>query len=89
MTTIYLIIINPNSYTSKERIAIIPNKRNLISKGPVKIENNVWIGEGACILPNVTIGANSIVGANSVVTKSFPTNSIIGGVPAKLIKEIK
>jgi acetyltransferase-like isoleucine patch superfamily enzyme len=69
-------------------LSISPNERKLVSKGAVVIEDNVWIGEGACILPNVTIGANSVIGANAVVTKSFPKNSIIGGVPAKLIKEI-
>ena len=64
----------------------IPANRLLISKGPVIIEDNVWIGEGVCILGGVTIGRNSIVGANSVVTKSFPCNCVIGGVPARLIK---
>ena len=39
-----------------------------------------------CILPGVTIGENTIVGANSVVTKSFPANVVIAGVPAKIIK---
>ena len=64
----------------------IPPIESLISKGDVVIENNVWIGENAVIMPGVRIGKNSIVGANSVVTKSFKNNSIIGGVPAKLIK---
>ena len=67
-------------------LKIPPSKRSLISKGDVVIENNVWIGENAVIIPGVRIGKNSIVGANSVVTKSFKNNSIIGGVPAKLIK---
>ncbi|WP_105050010.1 acyltransferase [Polaribacter butkevichii] len=67
---------------------VAPNKRQLVSKGPVIIESNVWIGEGVSIMPNVTIGKNSIIGANAVVTKSFPANSIIGGVPAKLIKKV-
>jgi acetyltransferase-like isoleucine patch superfamily enzyme len=66
-----------------------PSERIVLSKGPVKIENNVWIGEGVAILPNVTIGENSIIGANAVVTKSFPKNSLIGGNPAKLIKTIE
>jgi len=66
-----------------------PVSRPLMSKGPVYIEDNVWIGEAVVILPNVRIGKNSIVGANSVITKSFPANSIIAGVPAKLIKVIE
>lgn len=65
---------------------IPPSQRSLFSKGPVIIEDNVWIGEGVIIMPNVTIGKNSIIGANSVVTKSFPDNSVIVGCPAKIIK---
>ncbi len=71
-----------------QSIKFSPAKRKLISKGAVIIEDNVWIGEGVAVLPNVTIGENSVVGANSVVTKSFPKNSIIGGIPAKLIRSL-
>lgn len=67
---------------------LAPVKRPLVSKGAVIIEDNVWIGEAVVILPNVTIGKNSIIGANSVITKSFPQNSVIAGIPAKLIKTI-
>jgi len=52
----------------------------------VTVEDDVWIGQRAIILPGVTIGRGSIVGAGSVVTKSFPPYSIIGGNPAKLLK---
>lgn len=63
----------------------IVSERKLSYK-PVKIGNNVWIGESVAILPGVNLGDNCIVGANSVVTKSFEKNSIIAGNPAKLIR---
>jgi len=69
-----------------EEASIPPGKRKLYSKGPVIIRDSVWIGEGACILPGVEIGRCSIIGANSVVTRSIPPNSIVGGVPAKVLK---
>ena len=52
----------------------------------VKIEDDVWVGAGAIILPGVTIHKNSIVAAGSVVTKDVPSFTIVGGNPAKIIK---
>lgn len=57
----------------------------LIGK-PVKIGNGCWIGEKAIILPGVDLGERSVVAAGAVVTKSFPPYSLVGGVPAKLLK---
>ena len=56
------------------------------SGSEVIIEDNVWIGAGTTILPGVRIGSGSIVGAGSVVTKNFGMNSVMAGVPARLIK---
>ena len=54
---------------------------------PVVIEDDVWCGANVTILKGVTIGRGSIVAAGAVVTQSFPPYSIIGGVPAKLLKQ--
>ncbi|MFM5038897.1 CatB-related O-acetyltransferase [Aeromonas veronii] len=56
------------------------------SKGPIVIEDDVWIGFGSIILSGVTIGRGSVIAAGSIVTKSFPAFSVIAGNPAKLIK---
>jgi acetyltransferase-like isoleucine patch superfamily enzyme len=55
--------------------------------GPITIGANCWIGTNAVILPGVELGNNVIVGAGSVVTKSFTNNLIIGGNPAKVLKQ--
>lgn len=62
------------------------NKRKVIS-GPISIEDFVWIGANAIILSNVKIGRGSVVAAGSVVTKDVPENTLVGGIPAKIIKE--
>ena len=67
-----------------------PERRNKFIEWAetVTIGDNVWIGGDVTILPGVTIGDNVVVGAGSVVTKSFPSNVVIGGNPAKIIKHI-
>ena len=52
---------------------------------PIVIGNHVWIGKKATILKGVTIGDNSVIAAGAIVTKNVPANSLVGGVPAKII----
>ena len=65
-----------------------PAKRaNLIPK-PVKIGSKVWIGANVTILPGVTVGDGAIIAAGAVVNKDVAANTIVGGVPAKYIKDV-
>ena len=54
----------------------------------IKIGRNCWLGNGAVVVAGVTLGDHVIVGANSVVTKSFPSNVLIAGTPAQVIREL-
>jgi acetyltransferase-like isoleucine patch superfamily enzyme len=57
-----------------------------IYKRDVNVGHNVWIGYGACILRGVTVGDNAIIGTNSVVTRPVEANSVVGGVPARVLR---
>ena len=59
-----------------------------VSTNPVTIEDDVWVGANAVILPGVTIGNHCVVAAGAVVTKDVPPHSLVAGVPAKVIKNI-
>lgn len=63
-------------------------KRANMTAKKITIGKNVWIGSHSTILQGVTIGDNAIIAAGAVVNKDVPTNSIVGGVPAKIIKSI-
>lgn len=65
------------------------NERKHIGEmGTVNIGENVWIGNNVTILKNTIVGNNTIIAAGAVVTGIFPANVIIGGIPAKIIKEL-
>lgn len=84
-----LITDNAHGSSSKRQLNLNPLDRPLVSTGKVVIENNVWIGERAIILPGVKIGSGAIIAANAVVTKDVPAMCIAAGIPAKVVKEIK
>ena len=85
----YALIGQGVSIVDHEAHGISPKKRNKIGEiGEVIIGKNVWIGSNVIILKNSVIGDNSIVAAGAVVSGKFPSNVIIGGVPAKIIREI-
>ena len=65
-----------------------PEKRAELHPSPIHIADKVWIGSNATILPGVSIGEGAVVAAGAVVTKDVEANTIVGGVPAKLIKKI-
>ena len=56
---------------------------------PVVIEDNVWLGGGAILLPGVRIGRNAVVGAGAVVSRAVPANTVVAGNPARVIREIE
>ena len=64
------------------------NRHTIYTYGKVTIKKNAWIGMNVTICPGVTIGMNSVVAAGAVVTKDVPDNVVVGGVPAKIIKEL-
>lgn len=65
-----------------------PKKRSTTHPAPIRIGKNVWIGANATVLSGVTIGDNAVIAAGAVVTKDVPENTVVGGVPAKVIKSI-
>lgn len=65
-----------------------PENRADMHPKPIHIEDKVWLGSNVTVLPGVTIGEGAIVAAGAVVTKDVESNTIVGGVPAKIIKMI-
>lgn len=92
-THIYIgdsVMIGPNVTISAAGHPVDPDLRRETYQYnlPIRIEENVWIGAGAVILPGVTIGENSVIGAGSVVSRDIPANVVAVGVPCRVLREI-
>ena len=82
------VLIAPKVSLLSEGHPLAPGKRQALMVGHIHIKKNAWIGANATILPGVTIGENAIVAAGAVVSKNVPDNTVVGGIPAKVIKTI-
>ncbi|HNP21319.1 MAG TPA: DapH/DapD/GlmU-related protein [Panacibacter sp.] len=83
------VLIGPKVNLITENHPVNPAQRKSLVLGSIRIKKNAWLGAGVTVLPGVTIGENAIVAAGAVVTKDVADNSVVGGVPAKLIKSIE
>ena len=84
-------MIGPNTLISTVNHPMNPEgrrKHHGIAK-PVVIGNDVWLGGNVVIVPGVTIGNNVVVAAGAVVTKDVPDNTLVGGVPARVIRKLE
>jgi len=76
-------------YTAAHLLQAEPRNQGWEVAKPIVIEENVWIGGSAILLPGVRIGRNAVVGAGAVVTRSVPENTVVAGNPARVIREIE
>lgn len=82
------VMIAPRVSLSTEGHPTTPQYRQELVGAGITIHKNAWIGLGAIILPGVTIGENSVVAAGAVVNKDVAPNTVVGGIPARMLSEI-
>lgn len=82
------VLIGPRVNLVTENHPLDPADRQTLLLSPIYIKRNAWIGAGATILPGITIGENSVVAAGSVVRTDVPPNTVVAGVPAKIIRRL-
>lgn len=82
------VFIGPKVSLVTENHPLNPEYRKGLICEPILIKRNAWIGANTTILAGVTIGRNAVVAAGAVVSKDVPDNAVVGGVPAKIIKQI-
>lgn len=82
------VLVGPNVTIISVNHPLEPKKRQGVELKSVLIKQNAWLGANATILPGVTVGENAVVAAGAVVSKDVPANTVVAGVPAKVIKKI-
>lgn len=80
--------IGPRVNLTSENHPLDPGDRTTLIPRPVVIKRNAWIGAGATILPGVTVGENAVVAAGAVVSRDVSPNTVVAGVPAKVVKTL-
>ena len=83
------VLIGPNATLISVNHPLDPAARHGVELKPVYVRKNAWLGANTTVLPGVTIGENAVVAAGAVVTRNVPANTIVAGVPARVIKTIK
>ena len=85
------VLIAPGTVITTVNHALDPGKRreNICTAKPITIGNNVWIGANCTVLPGVTIGDDAVIAAGAVVTRDVPARSVVGGVPARILKALE
>jgi acetyltransferase-like isoleucine patch superfamily enzyme len=83
------VMIGPRVNLISESHPLDPAERKVLVLKRILIKRNAWIGAAVTILPGVTIGENSVVAAGAVVSKDVPDNTVVAGIPAKIIKSLK
>lgn len=82
------VLIGHNVVLATLNHAMSPKHRSTMEPAPIRIGKNVWIGSNATVLAGVTIGDGAIVAAGAVVTRDVPENTVVGGVPARIMRHL-
>src|SRR4051812_32738565 len=82
------VFIAPKVSLLTEGHPLAPENRHSLTVNPIHLKRNAWIGANATITQGVTVGENSVIAAGAVVTKDVPDNSVVGGIPAKILKSL-
>lgn len=83
------VLVGPNATLISVNHPLDPASRHSVELKPVYVRKNAWLGANTTVLPGITIGENAVVAAGAVVTRNVPANTVVAGVPARVIRTIK